>query len=483
MNNLTLFILGLVLIYIPTSIPQSNKQCFSLTLNPSYPCCKDDNVVFTDEEGDWGVEDNKWCGIGSGHTDDSCFSVPLGYPCCESCNVLYDDEDGDWGVENGKWCGIKDKCTTPKDSDFEFSFMKMENYKKNMLYSPLSIEYALKMLQEGAAGNTYDEINKVVGNSQPTKYTSFEQNLSLANGLFIRESYYDYVKQDYINTLMEKYNAEVRDDFGSANKWIEEKTLGILKNVINNNVLQNPDLVILLINALAIDMEWDQRFNVDNTYGYSFCKEDGQRMVATMMSQNEVRTPKISYYKGNGMTVLTMDLKEYGDTQLEFMAIMPYGNLSDFIENVSKEQIELIDENLKMTSYVNDGVNIKIPRFEFSYELSLKSDLKKLGIRQAFGTSADFSKMSYAKEKGEYLYISEAIHKAKIEFTEKGAKAAAVTVFGMTAVKGLPRQKYPVDVIIDQPFMFIIRDKNTKDIWFTGTVYEPNSWEKDKINY
>jgi len=331
MNNLTLFILGLILIYIPTSLPQSTKNCFSLTLNPSYPCCKGNNVVYTDEDGDWGVEDNKWCGIGGGHSDDSCFSVPLGYPCCESCEILYDDEDGHWGVENGKWCGVKDNCTTTGDADFEFSFMKIENNKKNMLYSPLSIEYALKMLQEGAAGITYDEINKVVGNSQPTKYTSFEKNLSLANGIFIRESFYGYVKQDYINTLIEKYNAEVRDDFRNANKWIEEKTLGIIKDAIGKDVLQNPDMVILLINALAIDMEWVEKFTINNTYGYPFNMEDGKIMDATMMSQREVRTPKISYYVGNGVTVLTMDLKEYGNTQLEFMAIMPDGNLSDFI--------------------------------------------------------------------------------------------------------------------------------------------------------
>jgi len=478
MNNLTFFILGLVLIYIPTSLPQNNKQCFSLTLNPSYPCCKGTEVVLTDEDGDWGVEDNKWCGIGGGHSDDSCFSVPLGYPCCESCKVLYNDEDGDWGVENDKWCGVKDKCTTTVDSDFEFSFMKMENNKKNMLYSPLSIKYALKMLQEGATGNTYDEINKVVGNSLPTKYTSFEQNLSLANGIFIRESFYDNVKQDYINTLMEKYNAEVRDDFGSANQWIEEKTLGILKNAINDSVLQNPDLIILLINALAIDMNWARDFEIGRTYGEIFIKEDGKTMEATMMFQKEVRSPEISYYIGNGITVLTMNLKKYGDTQLEFMAIMPFRNLSDFIKNVSKEQIELIDANLKMTSYVNDGVNVKIPKFGFSYEINLKNDLNKLGIKQAFDTSADFSKMSYAKEKGENLYVSEVIHKAEIEFNERGTKAGAVT-----GGKILSTIKYPVDVIIDQPFMFIIRDKNTKDIWFTGTVYEPNSWKNDKMNY
>jgi len=47
----------------------------------------------------------------------------------------------------------------------------------------------------------------------------------------------------------------------------------------------------------------------------------------------------------------------------------------------------------------------------------------------------------------------------------------------------MPKIKQPVNIIIDKPFMFVIRDKATKDIWFTGTVYEPNSWENDKASY
>jgi len=88
--------------------------------------------------------------------------------------------------------------------------------------------------------------------------------------------------------------------------------------------------------------------------------------------------------------------------------------------------------------------------------------------------------MGDAKIKGEYLFVSGGIHKAEIEFTEKGARAAAVTVFGMTAAKALPPPpKYPINIIIDKPFMFIIRDKVTKDVWFTGTVYEPTKYNSD----
>ena len=31
--------------------------------------------------------------------------------------------------------------------------------------------------------------------------------------------------------------------------------------------------------------------------------------------------------------------------------------------------------------------------------------------------------------------------------------------------------------------MHLIRDKKTGEIWFVGTVYEPNSWENDKADY
>ena len=488
MNNLTLFLLGLVLIYIPTSLPQNNKQCFSLTLNPSYPCCKGDNVVFTDEDGDWGVENNKWCGIGDGHSEDSCFSVPLGYPCCESCNVVSTDEDGAWGVEHGKWCGIKDSCASDNnysDVDFTYAILKLENEEQNMLYSPLSIEYALKMLQEGAAGNTYNEINKLVGSSEPTKYESFGKNLSLANGLFIRNSYYERIKTTYIDLLKEKYNAEIKEDsFSSAqnaNKWIEEKTLGIIKNTLSDKTVQNPDVVMLLINALAIDMEWVYQFSPDDTYERLFYLDNGDMLVA-MMSLDEVKSSGIGYYIDNNLKVLTMDLKVYNGVQLEFVAIQPSQNLKGFVENVTKEQISEIDSKIILASNTKDGVNIKIPKFKFDYSLSLKSDLKTLGINDAFNEiRADFSKMGDAKEKGEYLYVSDAIHKAEIEFTEKGARAAAVTVVIMTAVKALPPPpKHPIDITIEKPFMFIIRDKRTKDVWFTGTVYKPSKYDPDE---
>jgi len=41
----------------------------------------------------------------------ACWSEPLGYPCCSSCSyVYYVDDDGNWGVENDDWCGLLTSC-------------------------------------------------------------------------------------------------------------------------------------------------------------------------------------------------------------------------------------------------------------------------------------------------------------------------------------------------------------------------------------
>jgi len=177
----------------------------------------------------------------------------------------------------------------------------------------------------------------------------------------------------------------------------------------------------------------------------------------------------VSYYLDNDLTVLTMSLKEYNGVQLEFVALMPKEDLSGFVKNVTKSQIETIDEQLKLASDTRDGVNIRIPKFKFNYDLKLKSDLMNLGILDAFDIErADFSNMSIAYTPDEKLYVSNALHKADIEFSEDGIKAAAVTVIiMMMGATSLPRETHPINIIIDKPFMFMIRDKATKDVWFT----------------
>jgi len=85
---------------------KASAACFSERLG--YPCCSGNEVVYTDNDGKWGVENGNWCGIADAPAPAACWSTSLGYPCCSSSNaeVWFTDDSGKWGVENGDWCGI-----------------------------------------------------------------------------------------------------------------------------------------------------------------------------------------------------------------------------------------------------------------------------------------------------------------------------------------------------------------------------------------
>lgn len=376
-----------------------------------------------------------------------------------------------------------DTKTDYSNTDLSFKFLKMENKKENMIYSPLSIRYALQMLNEGANSNTKAQIEKVIGNTNLRKYDNINDVLSLANALYIRDTYSKYVKDEYKNKLLNNYNAEIKyDAFKSAdniNNWIENKTFGQIKNMLRDEIVTNPDNEMFLINALAIDMAWKEKFDGEDTHGGKFYLENGKEMTATMMNQ-ETKSDSISYYKDNKITAISMDLEQYENEQMEFIAIMPNEDLANYIGNFGTDTLKSINDNLTLASKTKYGLDISIPRFSFDYDLNLEDDLKTLGITDAFNPDlADFSNMSSKSP----LWVGGALHKANIEFTEKGVKAAAVTVIYMTDTMALADEKKPIEIRIDKPFMYLIRDKKTGEIWFVGTVYEPNSWENDKADY
>ncbi|OUM67491.1 Non-catalytic module family DOC2, partial [Piromyces sp. E2] len=76
-----------------------------------YDCCKTcQQPAYQDESGEWGIENNEWCGI-----SDEVTCCALGYPCCKSTTtVAFTDENAKWGIENNEWCEIKEKPQEPQ---------------------------------------------------------------------------------------------------------------------------------------------------------------------------------------------------------------------------------------------------------------------------------------------------------------------------------------------------------------------------------
>ena len=91
-----------------------------------------------------------------------------------------------------------------------------------------------------------------------------------------------------------------------------------------------------------------------------------------------------------------------------------------------------------------------------------------LGMPIAFTTAADFSGMTG----GHDLYISDVVHKAFVSVDEAGTEAAAATAVIM---KLTAAPVSPVQMTIDRPFIFLIRDIRTDTILFLGQVINPST--------
>jgi len=110
-----------------------------------------------------------------------------------------------------------------------------------------------------------------------------------------------------------------------------------------------------------------------------------------------------------------------------------------------------------------------MPRFEFDSKFKLNDTLADMGMPIAFSPyDADFSGMTGKPE----LFISDVVHKAFVAVDEAGTEAAAATAVEM-ALTSVPPP--PVEVTIDRPFIFLIRDIETGTILFVGRVINPGA--------
>ena len=366
---------------------------------------------------------------------------------------------------------------TEKDS-FSIKLLKETNLdnKKNYLISPYSIEIALKMLESGANGNTYDEIHKVIGD-RTINYLENE-DIKIANALFIKNEYKSYINKDFLNNLANNYSSEMLyDKFKTPdviNKWVNEKTNEMIPKLLNR---MSPDFVLGLANALAIDVKWQDEFEATDTYKENF--RNNKKTTEVDMMHKTYKTEDFKYFKTDNAQGIILPYEEKDGIQLEFVGILPNHDLYDYINKFNETELYYINKNITNAS---DDLYIKLslPKFEYSYELENFIDvLYNLGIKEAFDDeNADFTKMMTKEDMLKSgvinLYVGEAVHKTKIELSETGTKAAAVTYFGMFKESAmLIEEPEIIEIKFDKPFMYMIREKNTNEVLFIGTVYEP----------
>jgi serpin B len=345
---------------------------------------------------------------------------------------------------------------------------------ENILLSPLSASLALAMLNNGAYGVTQDEIRKALGYGNCTQEEMnvfFQKMISgmkavdvsvafeSANSIWVKQEFpvlapFTEVNQTY-------YDAQIQNiAFNSAaldliNGWCAEKTHDNIKGILD---VINADAVMYLLNAIYFKGAWTYPFNESVTQDALFYNQDGPaKMVPTMRNAED-----FNYAKNDSFEIVELP---YGDRKFSLAFILPAQGIS----------LTSILEGLNIPSWENtlaqmhiSPLNLSLPRFKVADDQRLNENLKALGMQSMFSEHANFSLIHPTAP----LSVSLVRQKTSLSVDESGSEASAVTIIEVLTTSTFEPTTPPVriDVKIDHPFIYLIKERSTGSISFIGVI-------------
>ena len=366
-----------------------------------------------------------------------------------------------------------------ESNDFAFNlFREVQDGVKSQIVSPISITYALGMLNNGAAGETQAQINDVLGfgdtgadgiNAFCYKMLNMASTLDpltkvmIANTIYMNKGY--ELQTEFVKKANTFYNAEPETrDFHDGktcdviNKWGSDHTEGMIKEVLKKDEF-DPDAVSYLLNAIYFKGSWKKKFDKAQTMKEAFdhAGDTEEMTYADMMHQ----TTNFEYAETDDCQALRLP---YGNGSFQMTVLLPKGKTNALPKVPTAEEWQQLNEQMDSTL-----VDVWLPRFETDTDIDLKPIMEKLGMPDAFNPfKADFRNFCNAA-----VYIELMKQVAKIKVDEEGTEAAAVTVIGMVKTSIGPEPQ-SVTFRADHPFLYVISEKKTGAVLFIGqyTGYE-----------
>lgn len=359
-------------------------------------------------------------------------------------------------------------------------YSRLREEEGNLFFSPSSLAMALAMTHAGAAGETREEMTRVLHVSPLGEelHTAMQQQrllwlnssgkdslrLNVANRLWGQEGY--EFRADFLELTRDKYGAELaRLNFGqnqaasqTINQWVEEQTEKKITNLIPPQALS--DLTrLVLTNAVYFHGKWQEPFHKQMTREEKFHLLDGSSVQTPFMYQEG----RFRFHQQAGLQLLELP---YAEGEFSMIILLPEerGGLPELERQLTAEQVTGWLKNLTRSR----TVEVYLPRFQTTAQFQLNSVLAELGMPSPFDPQrADFTGMNPEGD----LYISAVLHKAYVDVNEEGTEAAAATgiVVGVTSAPVDP----PPVFRADHPFVYLIRDNTTQALLFLGRLQNP----------
>lgn len=365
-------------------------------------------------------------------------------------------------------------------------YQQLASQEGNLFYSPYSISSALAMTYAGAEGLTAEQMAAVFHflENEDQLHAGFNAlsqhlqslaeldipedqgdpfQLNIANSIWGQQDF--HFEEDFLDTLALNYGAGLRLlDYVNApdesrqiiNQWVSDQTQEKIQDLIPEGAV-TPDTRLVLSNAIYFKATWMEPFEESLTENGIFFGLDGEEIEVPMMSLGS--DASLPYYQGDGFQAVALP---YVGGQVSMLVLLPdEGNFREFEAGFSQDLLDTVVSELLFSP-----VQLTFPKFEFETEISLAKTLAAMGMPEAFSGAADFSGMTGDKD----LFISDVFHKAFVGVDEEGTEAAAATAVIM---KLTAAPENPIQLTVDRPFLFAIRDHQTNSILFMGRVVSP----------
>jgi len=199
-------------------------------------------------------------------------------------------------------------------------------------------------------------------------------------------------------------------------------------------------------------------FNESLTSEAPFTTLEGTEITVDMM-----KLTGENFIYGQDENYQALDLPYLSGDFVMTLLVPEPGTFSDFEVQLNQDKLSQI---LSSMSY--SRVNLEMPKFDFDSDINANEPLIALGMGEAFDPElADFSGITELED----LMITDVLHKATITVDEQGTEAAAATAVIIGVTSAMPEE--PITLVVDRPFLFMIRHQPTNTILFMGRVTQP----------
>lgn len=358
---------------------------------------------------------------------------------------------------------------------FSFALHRMVGARGgDLCFSPYSVASALGLTAQAAGGGTAGELVDLLTGGDPdiakqaellrAAATLPEQRgrenpvLEVANTLWAADGL--PIERDFVGELAAWPRGQVKPaPFASdperarrmINRDVADTTHNLIPELLAPGALHS-DTLASLVNALYLKTSWVHRF--PRTDEADFHSPSGTRRVP-MMRQSE----KLGYAAAHGWQLV--ELPAVG--KVAATILLPNESLA--------EQESGMDAGRFSELLLRKGtrqVQLSMPKFRVDTRVSLGEMLRALGVRTMFDRkAADFTPLTSARP----VWVDNVAHQAVLRLDEEGLEGAAATAVTFRTLSMISAP--PVEVVVDRPFLLLVRHAESGVVYFLARVVEP----------